>query len=62
MAGMVKLRIDVIIEALLQHDGGDTAEAIDEHLGHPAQDVFDRYIRALAETIDESIAAENRDP
>ena len=50
-------RIDIIRQALLAHDGGDTAEAIDVHLGHPAQDVFERYITALAATIDAALTA-----
>ena len=52
---MPKTRANIITEAILKYADGNVAEAIDDQLGHPEQDVFDRYIADLAAEIDRAL-------
>ncbi len=52
---MTKTRAEIIADALLKYADGNLAEAIDEHIGHPDQALFDRYIAGLASEIDQAI-------
>lgn len=53
---MSKFMRKAIANAILKHDDGELAEAIDVYMGHPKQKRFKRILDDLAGAIEKAIA------